>query len=395
MVYTQEKSSPSSEGEAESSSKRRLPGGPSNRDRLELLELLAGDSAPEEAAATEAECLEFAWVGVLPDCLGVDHDAPLGSLAELLGIELSAMEGPVGQCGLGDAAGERVPVESDGSRAQAVDGDAENATYLDQHDNPAAGSKDGGSQCSATSFTMGLMNIYDGEAEKFFDAAEPLLAALGQSVDRDGQPEQAVTTLLMETDWEAAYAAHPNFFEHNPDWRSWTPGDDVIKSPNAQAYIASRFEGIDDALNIASESTTVTDGEQSAEMDFNGRWDWARSAWEDGGQVSFQGGFTRGGHVVHINSFKEDHMVIDDPSGMYLGRSGYLQNGQAPTASQQASGQVTFEYRSEDSPELKEAFKEGQASDHWGARNHYSKAELDAVDALKWVLVIKPRQLPG
>ncbi|HCH63652.1 MAG TPA: hypothetical protein DFR83_12675, partial [Deltaproteobacteria bacterium] len=222
-----------------------------------------------------------------------------------------------------------------------------------------------------------------------FDAAEPLLAAVGQTVDRNGQPEGAITTLIVHTDWEAAYAAAPDLFENNPDWQAFHPGDDVIKSPLAQAYIASLFEGVDDALSIASTYTTVTDGECSGPMDFNGRWDWAQDAWEQGGQVSFEGGFTGSGHVVHIREFTESGMVIDDPNGVRLNGDHYLKNGMPPSTDHKTpAAEATFERRTETNIDLRAPYEAGLESSRWGERNTYARSELEALDALRWVLVI-------
>ncbi len=272
---------------------------------------------------------------------------------------------------------------------------AEDAPYLSQIGNPTVGEVGDGArkkdreQCSPTSLTMSLLSLYDNDQERFFNALEVLLAEVGQAVDRDKDPELGVMALMLATDWDRAFVQKPEYFEHNPAWRAQHQGNEVIQCPLAQAYTASCFDAVaDSGLTIASTATTVDGGASSAPMDFDGRWDWARKAFEDGGEVSFQGGFTRAGHVVQVEDIQPDAMVLQDPYGLFVEPGVYIVNGQAapPLTGKRAAA---FEARTEQNPGLRDIAAAGETSDRWGERNAYGKAELQALDALKWVLVLE------
>jgi len=393
MVQAQSKSSQSTTTQQTEStgSSARTAAGPSNQELIELIELLENTPGPEQVCEVEEEVLEYEKAGVLPDDIVLDICDPLGSLCDLLSIKRPA----VLESSTEEEEAPECAVEEERDLREEAPAKEENPdVYQSQMDNENAGKKKPKEQCSPTSLTMNLLALFGGDTDQFFNAVEPLLGDVGKALDRTKQPADAITTLLLNTDWDAAFKAHPEFFEHNPDWVTWNPGDNIIKSPHAQAYIASLFDGVSGDVNIASTATTTTDGETSEAMDFNGRWDWAKDAWDNGGQVSFQGGFTGSGHVVRIHEFKKDEMVVDDPYGVHLDGQ-YLVNKEAPTASQQKNARSTFEHRTQANPGVREQFEAGQASDKWGERNTFSKTELDALDALEWVLVIEPEKKAG
>ena len=402
MVQTHQRSSTSTT-ESQASSPGQQSAGSADFSNQVLIDLYRALTPRPAATAGDREAanedlLQYADVGMLPETIELDIDEPLESLAELLGLPVpgeASFSAPT-------APAEQVLTEQVSTPTPAQDGSTTmpspetEDTYLNQLDNDEVGSKPPSAQCSPTSLTMGLLNIYEGDLDRFFDDAEPLLAAVGQTVDRNGQPEGAIITLMVHTDWEAAYSSAPELFEDNPDWQAFHQGDDVIKSPLAQAYVASLFEGVSSSLSIASTYTTVTDRECSGPMDFSGRWDWARDAWEQGGQVSFEGGFTGSGHVVHIRAFTESGMVIDDPNGMRLNGDHYLENGTAPSVDHKTpAAKAVFERRTETNIDLRAPYEAGLESSKWGERNTYTKGELQALDALQWVLVIKADGKPG
>jgi hypothetical protein len=246
---------------------------------------------------------------------------------------------------------------------------------------------------------MSILALYDHNMDHFWAAITPLLEAEGQKADPTIDPEEALVALMLATDWEAAFQNDPAYFEHNPAWQAGHPGSSVIKNPMAQAWTASRFDVVtNDGITIASTATTVEGGESAAPMSFDERWDWTLEALERGGEVSFEGDFTDSGHVVKLVDMSEERMVVHDPYGMHL-PGGYLRNGEAPAGPLSSRRAETFATRSHENPtlgtQLQRSIEEGSPYDRWGERNAFSKMELQALDALKWVLVLEPEQAAG
>jgi len=266
----------------------------------------------------------------------------------------------------------------------------EDADYLNQRDNETQGGRTGDQQCAPTALTMSLLALHDNDEATLINATMALLEEQGQSAAEGRSPEELVIQLMQSTNWTAAYEQAPQFFEHDSGWR--TPrydGGAVIKSPYAQAFTASRYEACaDQGATIVSTATTIVDGRSFDKMGFDERWDFALDSWRQGGEVNFEGDFTDSGHVVHIVDITEARMVVHDPYGMRLSRA-YLRNGESPGTLDAADLEV-FERRANGQAGLHAALESAQSSDSWGRFNLYTRDELKALDALRWLVVIHP-----
>ncbi len=269
-------------------------------------------------------------------------------------------------------------------------------TYLNQRDNRSVGLTRLGTlvspdaQCAATSLTMSLLSLYDGDRAAFLDECASLARQQGRPLQDPSEDdvELAVMDLILHTDWGRAFTSARAFFE-GPTWRKWHPGNRVIKNPFAQAYTASRFSRCGDhGVSIVSQAVCIERGRVRQGMDFARRWSWAQQMWQSGAELSFEGNFTQSGHVVHVLELAANSMVIHDPFGMCLTQNVYLSNGKAPRPLS-TELQKVLARRVQHNPSLKSALATNQPYFRWGERNAYSRAELSGkLGALKWVLAI-------
>jgi len=266
----------------------------------------------------------------------------------------------------------------------------EDAEYLNQMDNDVQGGKAAFTQCSPTSLAMSLLSLYDNDASALQEATRRLLEEDGQTAVDGHDPEEAIIQLMLATDWEAAYAQAPQFFENNPQWQAYHMDGEVIQNPFAQAFTAARYDACGDtAATVVSTATTFDNGESFDSMDFNGRWQFALDAWQAGGEVNFQGDFTKSGHVVHILDITDDTMVLHDPYGMRLSSGYELRNGSTHEPLT-ARDQAVFDRRADGRAALVAALASSDTFDAWGQFNHYERDELCDLNALEWLVVFHP-----
>ena len=367
-----------------------------------LAELQAAQS-PEQASVTRAPSpIEEFFEELSPTEIAVMAVTELVSLLDryISGV-LEADTGATADAPAGEEAVEQQAAEQESApvtEEEAVRTADEDAVYSNQMDNDTQGGKPNHAQCGPTSLTMSLMALYDNDESALKAATNTLLAEQGQKPVESHDAEEAIIQLMLSTNWDAAFKAAPQFFEHNPNWRHEKhQGSGVIKSPFAHAYTASRYDRCGDgAATIVSTGVTIDDGESSKALDFDGRWQFALDAWRAGGEVTFEGGFTGSGHVVHIVEITDTGMVVNDPFGMHIPglENNYLRNGKAPP--ELSPSQVEkFDERANGRAELPAALKEGEAYSAWGERNHFTREELKALDALKWLLVLHPEATEG
>ncbi len=264
------------------------------------------------------------------------------------------------------------------------------AGYLNQMDNDVQGGKAAGAQCSPTSLAMALRALYDNNETALQEATRSLLEEHGHALADGHDPEEAIIQLMLTTDWKAAYEQAPQFFEHDPRWQASHLDGEVIQNPFAHAFTAARYDACADrAATVVSTATTFDDGESLAAMDFDGRWQFALEAWQAGGEVNFQGDFTRSGHVVHILDITDRTMVLHDPYGMRLSSGYTLRNG-SPHEPLTARDQAVFDRRADGRAALVAALASSDTFDGWGQFNHYERDELCDLNALEWLVVFQP-----
>ena len=233
-------------------------------------------------------------------------------------------------------------------------------------------------QCSPTSLTMSLVRLAGGEAplrEQVVSVASALKLRTSDPATTD--LEELIIEMLLKIDWKEAFAAQPALFDNDPAWQGKHTYVDVIKNPYAQTFLAAQFACCSNtALEMASAGW---------EEDFDARWEQVLQAHQEGAAISFQGGFTGNGHVVHVVSMDPGGMVVHDPYGACLAHDWYLKNGKAPAGQRRA----TLEQRWGGDRERLEAFDQGEAREDWGRENIYSREELQALDALTWALILR------
>ncbi len=263
--------------------------------------------------------------------------------------------------------------------------------YANQVDNKQRNGKAPDSQCGATSLTMALLSMFDNDPTALMAETKVLVEAEGGKWEAGLAPEEGIVLLLSVTNWDRAFQDAPAYFGYDPNWRKDHKGANVIKSPYAHAYTASRFSTKNGSgLTIASVYTTIEDGETLPVMTFDERWDWVLKQVQDGGHVTFQGAFTSTGHVVYIVEMSSSDMVIHDPYGMHFHSAPYLHNGKAPSATHKLKSSEFLE-RVNGQGDLIEAWDKGAVLKDWGKNNWYSKEEIKGLDGLLWALVIDGR----
>ena len=250
--------------------------------------------------------------------------------------------------------------------------------YLSQRDNDSDyGSGD--VQCSPTSFTMQLINVYKGDAEAVKTRARAILTERGAKSDYD-QAEDLIIEILQTTDWKAATAQKPSFFWDPKNWAAWaakTYGGIYYKDPNAQQYVASLFDGV-----------TNTKSETHSQLYTYKDWAPIIDALNKGAAVTAQGAFTSAGHVVSIISADASGIVINDPYGLYVEAGYYLRNGEAARVSLGASGMSVLQRRAQLRSDVVPAYEGDKALPNWGESNFYNWDEVASVQIGKWLSVL-------
>ena len=282
-------------------------------------------------------------------------------------------------------------VESDDQSEAECDDSYVTDNYCNQGDNEWQKGKSPSSQCGATSLTMALLSMFDNDEGALLAETKRLVLEEGKNWQDGLTPDEGIVFLLLATDWTRAFRDAPQYFENDPSWRISHQGADVIKSPHAHAYTASRFSTKNGSgLTIASDYTTVENGEKSAKMEFDERWDWVLKHVQEGCEVTFEGKFTSSGHVVYIVDMTSADMVVHDPYGLCLVRYVYLENGKKPT-SQHKEYHNEFLDRVNCQSDLLTSWDAAEARTDWGKNNLYTKAEIKDLGGLQWALVIDGR----
>ncbi len=262
--------------------------------------------------------------------------------------------------------------------------------YLNQLDNDQAGNKAADAQCSATSATMALLKLADGDEAAFMAETRTLIGDNGGTASKDC-PEELFIELLLTINWEEAYTAAPAMFANQPTWQSGHPGDDVIKHPYAQAYAASLYAFCaQDSLECSSKfrnAEGTEDRSPSEGASFEDRWAHAITAKGEGAELTFQGDFTGSGHVVYVVGINDSQVVVHDPYGLKRPSGRYIKNGCKPPKSDDTQAEI--ETRSGGHGPTMVAYEAQEPYERWGEHNVYTKDEIKSLGALSWLLILR------
>lgn len=350
-----------------------------------------GSAAPDTASGTEPS----GGPGVVNDPLGAAWDAGLDLLGWARDTGGEMIDAVSAWLGIGRAEVEAppahpqeqvvdVPIEPDIPAVDPAPAHQRGDAYKNQLANNRAGVKGSGS-CSPTSFTMALIDLYGGDEEKVRSRTVELIKERGGNSAYE-QTAELVIELLQIVDWDAAYAAKPEYFfatGTGDPWPVWTRKQregKFYKDPYAQQYVAAQLYGA-----ISGDKTEAYAGLFTREA-----WDPVIRALADGAVATAEGKFTSG-HVVNVVDADDSGVTINDPYGLWLKGSGYqiLNGSRAPTLS--AEDRAIFDRRASQNERLAEALSSGAAYSAWGERNFLSWAEVAAVQLGTWVSVLRPR----
>lgn len=347
----------------------------------------ASDTGP--AAGTPGE------PGFVNDPLGAAWDAGVNLLQWARDTGGQMIDAVSGWLGVGREEVERpprpqqedvldIPIEPDAPAEDPAPVHERGDAYKNQLANNRAGVAGSGS-CSPTSFTMALIDLHDGDEAKVRNRTVELIKERGGKSDYE-QTAELVIELLQIVDWDAAYAAKPEYFfatgtgDPWPEWTRKQREGKFYKDPYAQQYVAAQLYGA-----TSGDRTEAYAGLYTREA-----WSPIIDALTDGAVVTAEGKFTSG-HVVNVVDADDSGVTINDPYGLWLKGSGYqIKNGsRAPTLN--ADDRVIFDRRASRNERLAEALAENAAYTAWGERNFLSWTEVDAVKLGTWVSVLRPR----